>query len=146
MYENAFPAAELRNQMNFLNNIMDRISNALRADPRGNYIRALEEESARLRAENRALLNSLLGTAGIPPLDPQTRPAGPMNMPTRRRSWPQIAAEREVAAATRGATMTRDAGVTRHRTASRDAATARDVSATPVSFNHRPIAPTEKTQ
>ena len=32
------------------------------------YTRALEEENARLRAENRALLNSILGIAGIPPL------------------------------------------------------------------------------
>jgi hypothetical protein len=32
------------------------------------YTRALEDENARLRAENRALLNSILGIAGIPPL------------------------------------------------------------------------------
>ena len=32
------------------------------------YTRALEDELARLRAENRALLNSILGIAGIPPL------------------------------------------------------------------------------
>ena len=32
------------------------------------YTRALEAEVARLRAENRALLNSILGIAGIPPI------------------------------------------------------------------------------
>ena len=32
------------------------------------YTRALEEEVARLRAENRALINSILGVAGIPPM------------------------------------------------------------------------------
>jgi hypothetical protein len=32
------------------------------------YTRALESENARLREENRALLNSILGIAGIPPL------------------------------------------------------------------------------
>jgi hypothetical protein len=32
------------------------------------YTRTLEREVARLRAENRALLNSILGIAGIPPI------------------------------------------------------------------------------
>ena len=32
------------------------------------YTRALEVEVARLRAENRALLNSILGIAGVPPI------------------------------------------------------------------------------
>lgn len=32
------------------------------------YTRTLEAEVARLRAENRALLNSILGIAGIPPI------------------------------------------------------------------------------
>lgn len=35
---------------------------------RGSYTRALEAEVARLRAENRALVNSILGLAGIPPM------------------------------------------------------------------------------
>jgi hypothetical protein len=48
------------------------------------YTRALEGEVARLRAENRALLNSILGIAGVPPLpvvaappllDPRPQPA-----------------------------------------------------------------------
>jgi hypothetical protein len=32
------------------------------------YTRALEAEIVRLRAENRALLNSILGIAGVPPI------------------------------------------------------------------------------
>jgi hypothetical protein len=36
---------------------------------RSNYVRLLEEEVARLRAENCALMNSLLGTAGFPPVE-----------------------------------------------------------------------------
>jgi hypothetical protein len=77
-----------------------------------NYLHTLEDDVARLRAENRALLNSLLGTAGIPPLeipggDGATRPAA---MPTRRRSWPQIAHSLETlsrdAASARGAQPT----------------------------------------
>jgi hypothetical protein len=35
---------------------------------RGSYTRALEEEVTRLRAQNRALVNSILGVAGIPPM------------------------------------------------------------------------------
>jgi hypothetical protein len=119
--------------LNFVNDMVARIANAFRAKPDPSYVHALEEEAARLRAENRALLNSLLGTAGIPPLDPQTRPAGPMTAPTRRRSWPQIAAERE-SAATRHVPATRDAFVTRDS----------DAGARPVT--HRPASPTEKTQ
>ena len=72
------------------------------------YVRMLEDELAReraeiereralsdrLRLENRALLNSLLGTAGVPPVEePRAQPQGVL--PVRRRSWPQIAASRE---------------------------------------------------
>ena len=72
------------------------------------YVRLLEDENARLREdvarergeiarlrlENRALLNSLLGTAGVPPVEePRAQPQGVL--PVRRRSWPQIAASRE---------------------------------------------------
>jgi hypothetical protein len=35
---------------------------------RTNYMRALERAVARLRAENRALLSSILGIAGVPPI------------------------------------------------------------------------------
>jgi hypothetical protein len=74
---------------------------------RSRYVCMLEGEVARLRAENRALVNSLLGTAGFPPisLDDEVR-RGPATMsPVRRRTWTQIAREREVAA---GKTVTRD--------------------------------------
>ncbi len=80
-----------------LTELFHRVSLALR----GRYVRMLEEEVARLRAENRALVNSLLGTAGFPPisLDDDVR-RGPVAMsPVRRRTWTQIAREREVAAA-----------------------------------------------
>jgi hypothetical protein len=76
--------------------ILHRTSLALR----GRYVRMLEEEVARLRAENRALVNSLLGTAGFPPvsLDDDAR-RGPVALPpVRRRTWTQIAREREAAA------------------------------------------------
>ena len=72
---------------------------------RSRYTRLLEAQLAReraeierLRIENRALLNSLLSTAGAPPIEaPPARPA-PI-APIRRRSWPQIFAAREIAAA-----------------------------------------------
>jgi len=60
----------------------------------------LEEEVARLRAENRALVNSLLGTAGFPPISPEDDARrGVVGLPpVRRRTWTQIARERELAA------------------------------------------------
>lgn len=77
----------------------------------GRYVRMLEVELARareevtrerveiarLRLENRALLNSLLGTAGVPPVEEPSanRNGGQPIAPVRRRSWPQIAASRE---------------------------------------------------
>ena len=67
---------------------------------RTRYVRLLEEEVERLRAENRALLNSLLGTAGFPPLETQPAAAGkPAIARLRRRSWHQLAAWREREAA-----------------------------------------------
>ena len=71
------------------------------------YTRTLEEEVERLRAENRALLNSLLGTAGFPPIETPPAAAGKaarLGGPIprlRRRSWHQIAAWREREAAPR---------------------------------------------
>ena len=66
---------------------------------RSRYVRMLEQDVARLRAENRALTNSLLGTAGFPPvaLDEELR-SGVAMTPVRRRTWTQIAREREMAA------------------------------------------------
>ena len=70
------------------------------------YTRTLEAEVERLRAENRALLNSLLGTAGFPPIEvPETKMPQPPIPRLRRRSWHQIAALREFAAAAKSATV-----------------------------------------
>jgi hypothetical protein len=67
---------------------------------RGRYVLLLEEEVARLRSENRALVNSLLGTAGFPPVLPEDDARrGLVGLPAvRRRTWTQIAREREFAA------------------------------------------------
>src|SRR5882762_4722572 len=57
---------------------------------RSNYLRLLEEEVARLRAENRALMNSLLGTAGFPPVEfPEASKPQPL-LRLRKRSWHQL--------------------------------------------------------
>lgn len=77
----------------------------MREGMRSRYVRLLEEQLAReraeierLRAENRALLNSLLSTAGAPPIE--APPAHPAQIaPIRRRSWMQIAMTREIEAA-----------------------------------------------
>jgi hypothetical protein len=59
------------------------------------YVGLLEGEVTRLRAENRALTNSLLGTAGFPPVEFPEAPK-PLPVPRlRRRSWHQIQAWRE---------------------------------------------------
>src|SRR5258708_21869567 len=59
------------------------------------YIGLLEADVARLRAENRALTNSLLGTAGFPPVEYPEAPK-PQPVPRlRRRSWLQMQAWRE---------------------------------------------------
>ena len=62
---------------------------------RTRYVVMLEEEVARLRGENRALLNSLLGTAGFAPVETgeAVKPVGMTRI--RKRSWPQIQAMRE---------------------------------------------------
>ena len=67
---------------------------------RGRYVLLLEEDVARLRAENRALVNSLLGTAGFPPISPEDDARrGLVGLsPVRRLTWTQIARERELAA------------------------------------------------
>ncbi len=65
---------------------------------RSNYVQLLEEEVARLRAENRALMNSLLGAAGFTPLEfPDS--AKPQPLPRlRKRSWHQLQAWRQTGA------------------------------------------------
>jgi hypothetical protein len=61
----------------------------------GRYVGLLEEEVSRLRAENRALMNSLLGTAGFPPVEFPEAPK-PQPLPRlRKRSWHQLQAWRE---------------------------------------------------
>ena len=71
---------------------------------RGRYVGLLEAEVARLRAENRALTNSLLGTAGFPPVDyPEL--AKPQPIPRlRKRSWHQIQAWKEAEAGSKETT------------------------------------------
>jgi hypothetical protein len=58
------------------------------------YVGLLEADVARLRAENRALTNSLLGTAGFPPVDFPESPKPQMLPRVRKRSWHQIQAWR----------------------------------------------------
>ena len=70
----------------------------LRQYLRSDYARLLEEEVSRLRAENRALMNSLLGTAGFPPVEFPEAPK-PQPLPRlRKRSWHQLQAWRETEA------------------------------------------------
>jgi hypothetical protein len=63
------------------------------------YVGLLEADVGRPRAENRALMNSLLGTAGFPPVEFPEAPK-PQSLPRlRKRSWHQIQAWRETGAA-----------------------------------------------
>jgi hypothetical protein len=65
---------------------------------RSAYVAMLEGEVARLRMENRALMNSLLGTAGFPPVEFPEAPK-PQSLPRlRKRSWHQIQAWKEAEA------------------------------------------------
>jgi len=88
----------------------------LRENVRSRYVRLLEAQLAReraeierLRTENRALLNSLLSTAGAPPIE--APPAHPGQIaPIRRRSWPQIFAAREIEAAREARAREREHG------------------------------------
>lgn len=62
------------------------------------YVGMLEGEVTRLRMENRALMNSLLGTAGFPPVE-YAEPVKPVELPRmRRRSWQQIQKKGELGA------------------------------------------------
>ena len=79
----------------------------LKSAMQSKYVRLLEEEVSRLRAENRALMNSLLGTAGFPPVEFPEAPK-PQPLPRlRKRSWHQIQAWRE-ADAGRGSAVSLD--------------------------------------
>ena len=62
------------------------------------YVGMLESEVERLRAENRALMNSLLGTAGFPPVE-FAEGVKPVTLPRlRKRSWQQIQKKSELEA------------------------------------------------
>jgi hypothetical protein len=66
------------------------------------YVGMLEGEVSRLRMENRALMNSLLGTAGFPPVE-FAEPVKPVELPRmRRRSWQQIQRKNESEAVREG--------------------------------------------
>jgi hypothetical protein len=60
---------------------------------KSSYTLQLEQEVARLRVENRAFLNSLLGTVGVPPVGVEET-GKPVAAP-RKRSWMQVLRERE---------------------------------------------------
>lgn len=85
---------------------------------RTRYTRSLEAEVARLRVENQALLNSILGIAGVPPIlvsqeALKAEQAGEAVAPTRgnqlasgrvlrRRSWQQVNRMREIDSSRKG--------------------------------------------
>ena len=58
------------------------------------YVALLEAENARLKAENRSFLNSLLGVAGFAPVEAPESTLASLS-PVRKRSWPQIQRLRE---------------------------------------------------
>ena len=77
---------------------MITIQSLIRGFFRTPYVGLLEEEVARLRGENRALLNSLLGTAGFPPVE-FAEPVKPVELPRlRKRSWQQVQRKNELEA------------------------------------------------
>ena len=77
---------------------MEIIREWLRRVTTSRYVGLLEAEVSRLRAENRALTNSLLGTAGFPPVEYPEAPK-PQPLPRlRKRSWHQIQARKEAEA------------------------------------------------
>jgi hypothetical protein len=74
---------------------MNSVKNWIENLFRGRYVGLLEADVVRLRAENRALMNSLLGTAGFPPVEFPEAPK-PQPLPRlRKRSWHQLQAWRE---------------------------------------------------
>jgi hypothetical protein len=109
--------------MNVIPRIREFVRVHVTARLRTRYTRTLENEVARLRAENRALVNSILGVAGIPPMriveagslrldagnasagevlgrNAKNPRSGPYEndsvVPLRRRSWQQIGRALEI--------------------------------------------------
>jgi hypothetical protein len=75
---------------------MNTLYNLFRGFFKTRYVDLLEVDVARLRGENRALLNSLLGTAGFPPVD-FAEPVKPVELPRlRKRSWQQVHRKNEL--------------------------------------------------
>ncbi len=62
----------------------------MRLRVRTRYTRALEKEVARLRAENRALVNSILGVAGIPSMRMAAAGNGPQHLSQLARAQPAL--------------------------------------------------------
>jgi len=73
----------------------------LRYLPRSRYTLSLEDEIARVRAENRALVDSILGIAGIPATKIEAAPPLAPASAHRRRSWQQIGRMLEIEEARR---------------------------------------------
>jgi len=67
----------------------------LRQILKSRFVLMLEEENVRLRAENRAFLNSLLGRAGFPPVEFGDAAPPAIAPRLRRRSWHQIQAMKQ---------------------------------------------------
>lgn len=64
---------------------------------RSRYVAKLEVDNARLLEENRALMNSLLGTAGVSPIETGGTPQK-ADKPVRRPTWGQTARRLEAVA------------------------------------------------
>jgi hypothetical protein len=101
-------------------NLLSRIRELWKKLITNKYVQALEAEVARLRAENRALMNSILGIAGIPPVitpesegsqsattaaktstgaNGKVQGVTQVATPVRRRSWQQVNRALEMEAA-----------------------------------------------
>jgi len=77
---------------------MRSIFEVVRGAFRTRYVGLLEGEVVRLRGENHALMNSLLGTAGFPPVDFQAAVKQPELPRVRKRSWHQTQLRKEIEA------------------------------------------------
>jgi len=71
------------------------------------YVKALEAEIERLRAENRALMNSILGIAGIPPVVTPSATSGGGGTPSATPEKANSVANGKASGATSGAVAVR---------------------------------------